>query len=78
MKIQPQPSSQAQNKNVELRLKPYPPLHLYRKVFCEGCPDYEFCKTSHEQTRDCIIAHIADELTKIRQILQQTNSHRLG
>ena len=75
---QPKLDNQTQRKNMQVRLKPLAPLHLYRQVFCKGCPDYEFCKTSHEQTRDCIIAHMADELTKIRQILQRTNSHRLG
>jgi hypothetical protein len=53
----------------DLRKHPFPPLKLYQDIFCRRC-DVN-CNPTETRFKSCILALIADELTRIRQLLQQ-------
>jgi hypothetical protein len=56
---------------------PVPPLNLYRMAYCHNCPEAEFCKVSFEQHLLCLLAKLADDLARTRQVITIANSHRV-
>jgi len=54
-----------------------PPLNLYRMVYCQSCPEAEFCKVSFEQHLLCLLAKLAADRARTRQVITSANSHRV-
>jgi len=48
---------------------PASPLNLYHRVYCRSCPEADFCKACFEQHLLCLLAKLADDLAKIRQVI---------
>jgi len=46
-----------------------PPIQLYQHVFCKNCQNH--CNPTETLFQNCVLAFLSDELTRIRQLLQQ-------
>jgi hypothetical protein len=55
--------------------KPLPPVNLYQTLFCQNCQDQEYCKANTDKKLHCILCLIADELARIRQLIQNRTQH---
>ncbi|MDH5691025.1 MAG: hypothetical protein OEY81_06335 [Candidatus Bathyarchaeota archaeon] len=54
---------------------PLTPLKLYEKVFCQRCPDADYCNANTAHKKLCILTLVADELSRTRQLLEHRTRH---
>jgi len=53
--------------------KPKPPLELYKTTFCKHCSLK--CNINSINMQTCVLTLLADELTRLRQLLQTRTQH---
>ncbi|MCD6240987.1 hypothetical protein J7K27_05665 [Candidatus Bathyarchaeota archaeon] len=77
---QPQPkldNQTAQDRNRHVHLKPLAPLRLWRQLYCQNCPDREFCRVNFEHHLLCILSKLAHEVAWQNRLTEKLNSHKL-